>query len=161
MEAAEAFARAWKRSVAEDAPVAYQLGLAWRLHDDDDKARGLLDRAIALDPDYAAARYDRGEVLLAAGELDAAEQDFLAVVRLAPDQWAGHFRLADVAARRHQPDAFGAHLLDALRFGFTLRTVAQDRRWRGYLADPELGPVLRRLAVVYQDESVLDAFTAP
>lgn len=160
IETAAEFAGRWEKAIGADARVAYELGLAWRLAGDAKAARKHLDRAVELDPAFVPARYDRGEVLLVAGDLDGAEADFREVVRLAPDQWAGHFRLADVAGRRHQPEAFETHLLEALRQGFSLRAVAGDPRWRGFLADPELGPVLRRLVMVYQDEAVLDALEA-
>lgn len=159
-EAAEDLAKRWGRTVGSDARIEYELGLAWRLAGDAGKARRHLDRALALDPNNVPALYDRGEVLLNEGELDEAQADFEAVVRLAPERWAGHFRLADLAGRRRQPEAFEAHLLGALRQGFSLRTVVGDPRWHGYLRDPELGPVLRSLAVVYQDEAVLDALEA-
>lgn len=161
LEAAVAFAERWERQVGKDARVVYELGLASRLAGDARGARRYLDRAVELDPDLVAARYDRGEVLLADGDLDAAEADFEAVVRLAPEQWAGHFRLADVAGRRKDAAAFEAHLLEALRHGFSFRAVVGDPRWHGYLGDAELGPVVRRLVVVYQDESVLDALEQP
>jgi tetratricopeptide (TPR) repeat protein len=161
MDVAAEFARRWERQVGADARVAYELGLAYRLAGDPGEARTQLDRAVALDPGLVSARYDRGELLLNDGNLTAAEVDFQQVVALAPDQWAGHFRLADLAARRHDPQGFEAHLLDALRNGFSVRSVVADPRWHGYLADPQLGPVLRRLVVVYQDESVLDALEQP
>lgn len=154
---AAAFAKKWERQVGADARLAYELGLASRLAGDADGALRHLDRALTLDPALASARYDRGEVLLADGELDRAEADFREVVRLAPDQWAGHFRLADVAGRRGDVAAFETHLLEALRHGFAFRDVVGDPRWSGYLADPALGPVVRRLVVVYQGEEVLDA----
>jgi tetratricopeptide (TPR) repeat protein len=155
------FAKKWERQIGADARLAYELGLASRLAGESKDARRWLDRAVALDPTLVAARYDRGEVLLSAEELDGAEADFREVVRLAPDQWAGHFRLADVAGRRRDAPAFEAHLLDALRHGFSFRSVVGDRRWRGYLADAELGPIVRRLVVVYQDGAVLDALERP
>ena len=153
---ASAFARKWERQVGADARLAYELGLASRLAGDGAGALRHLDRALALDPELASARYDRGEVLLADGELDRAEADFREVVRLAPDQWAGFFRLADVAGRRGDAAGFEANLLEALRHGFTFRDVAGDPRWRGYLADDALGPIVRRLVVVYQGEDVLE-----
>lgn len=161
MEAAERFARNWSRQVADDARVVYAVGLAWRLSGDDVKARVSLDRAVKLDPTLVAARYDRGEVVLNAGELAAAEEDFREVVRLAPEHWAGHFRLADIAGRRRDAVGFENHLVDALRCGFSVRSVVADPRWHGYLADAVLGPVLRKLVEVYQDESVLRALEDP
>ncbi len=158
---ATTFAKTWERQIGPDARLAYELGLASRLAGEPDDARRWLDRAVTLDPTLVAARYDRGEVLLSADDLDGAEADFREVVRLAPDQWAGHFRLADVAGRRRDAPAFEQHLLDALRHGFSFRSVVGDPRWHGYLGDAELGPIVRRLVVVYQDGAVLDALERP
>jgi tetratricopeptide (TPR) repeat protein len=160
-DAALAFAKKWERQIGPDARLAYELGLASRLAGAEGDARDWLDRAVELDPALVAARYDRGEVLLTAGALDEAEADFREVVRLAPDQWAGHFRLADVSGRRRDASGFEAHLLDALRHGFSFRAVVGDPRWHGYLADAELGPIVRRLVVVYQDGAVLEALERP
>lgn len=161
MDAAEAFARSWTKQVGADARVDYAVGLAWRLAGDDARARDALDRAVERDPSFAPARYDRGEVLLNAGDLPAAKADFEEVLRRAPDQWPGHFRLADLAGRRGDAAGFEHHLVGALRRGFSFRLVVADPRWHGYLADPVLGPVLRGLVEVYQDESVLRALEAP
>lgn len=155
--AAEDVAAKWRRAIGADARLSYELGLAWRLAGDEGRALSHLDEAIRLAPDDAAARYDRGEIRLNRGDLAGAEEDFVTVVRLMPDQWAGHFRLADLAARRGDPEAFQQHLLAALRCGFSFRSVVGDPRWHGYLADPRLGPPMRTLLMVYQDESVLRA----
>ncbi len=154
---AMAFAKAWERQVGPDARVRYEVGLALRLAGRDREAAWWLDASLDLDPELVAGRYDRGELRLTAGDLAAAREDFEVVARVAPERWPGHFRLAEVAARRADADAFERHLLDALRTGFSVRTVVGDARWRGYLRHPELGPVLRRLVVAYQDEAVLDA----
>jgi len=161
MPAAEAFVDRWERQVGASARVAYELGLAWRLAGDDKKARTAFDRALAADPDLVEARYDRGEVELNAGELSAAEDDFSAVVRLQPDAWPGHFRLADIAARRGDAAAFEAHLVRALRLGFTVRVIASDPRWKGYLQDPALGPILTRLVTVYAGDDTLQLLQSP
>lgn len=161
LDAAEEFARNWERQVGADARVTYAVGLAWRLAGDEARARRALDRAVEQDAAFAPARYDRGEVLLNAGDLPGAQADFEEVVRRAPDQWPGHFRLADLAGRRGDAPGFERHLVEALRRGFSFRLVVADPRWHGYLADPALGPVLRGLVEVYQDESVLRALEAP
>ena len=161
MEAATTFAAQWERQVGPSAEVSYELGLAWRLNGDDRKALVALDRALDLAPALVAARYDRGEIELAEGDLDAAEADFREVARLEPGAWPGHFRLADVAGRRDDPAAFEAHLVDALRCGFSVRSAAEDPHWRGFLRDPSLGPILRRLVTVYQDESILKQMEGP
>lgn len=161
MEAAVRFAERWASRVGPDADVYYEVGLAWRLAGDERRARTALDRALELDPAHLGALYDRGEVRLNAGDLAGAESDFREVVRLAPERWAGHFRLADLAARHGDPAAFERHLMDALRRGFELRAVVGDPRWSAYLADARLGPILRRLVVVYQGDEVLRSLETP
>lgn len=161
MEAADRVAQRWIRAIGEDSRVYYELGLAWRLAGDEKKALAALDQAIELSPDDAAAHYDRGEIRLNQGDLAGADADFQAVVRLMPSQWAGHFRLADLAGRQKDAVAFEAHLLEALRCGFSFRLVIPDPRWHEYLGDPVLGPVMRKLLLVYQDETVLQALEAP
>jgi tetratricopeptide (TPR) repeat protein len=160
-EAAEDVAAKWSRAIGADARLSYELGLAWRLAGDEGRALSHLDEAIELAPDDVAARYDRGEIRLNRGDLAGAREDFAAVVRLAPERWAGHFRMADLAARAGDPEAFQQHLLAALRCGFSFRSVVGDPRWHGYLADPRLGPPMRTLLMVYQDESVLRALEQP
>jgi tetratricopeptide (TPR) repeat protein len=161
LAAAEDFASDWRRQIGPDAGVCYELGLAARLAGDSERAAEHLDDALRIDPKHVASRYDRGELRLNQGDLRAAREDFEAVVVAAPQHWAGHFRLADLAARAGDAVGFEAHLLEALRYGFSLRTVVGDARWHGYARDPSLGPVLRRLITVYQDESVLEALEKP
>lgn len=154
-EAAEVFAKRWMRTFGESARVTYELGLVWRLAGDDPHARRYLDQALVLDPDLAAARYDRGEVRLSDGDLAGAAEDFAAVTRLQPEAWPGWFRMADLAGRAGDARAFEAHLLKALRLGFSVSAVAEDPTWRSFLDDPEIGPVYTRLVRVYQGEEVL------
>ena len=142
--------------VGDLAPVCYEVGFAAdRLGKSDDALRWY-DRAIAADPDLPEARYDRGELLLTRGQIDAAERDFEAAARLRPDHWAVHFRLAHIAGMRGDPTAFEEHLTDALREGFDFRSIEDDPKWKLWSRDPTLGPILERLIVVYSDESILD-----
>lgn len=161
VKVAEEFVARWERTVGPDARVEYELGLAWRLAGEDKTGRAWLDRALKRDPLLVAARYDRGEILLADGDLAAAEADFKVVVEREPKAWPGLFRMADVAARRKDVAGFEAHLLSALRYGFPLASVGKDPHWRSYLQDPELGPVLRKLAGVYAPPDALDSFEGP
>lgn len=161
LPAAEAFVERWERQIGPSARVDYELGLAWRLSGDDQKARSAFDRALRVDPDLVEARYDRGEVALNAGELDTAEADFAVVARLQPEAWPGHFRLADIAARRGDAVNFEAHLGRALRLGFMVPAIINDPRWKGYLADPALGPILQRLVTVYAGDEALRQLESP
>jgi tetratricopeptide (TPR) repeat protein len=160
-DAAAAFASRWMKTLGESARVSYEVGLAWRLAGDDLAARRFLDRAIELDGEFVAARYDRGEVRLAEGDIDGAAEDFAVVARLEPEAWPGWFRLADVAGRRGDREAFESNLLSALRYGFLVRVVAADPTWRGFLRDARIGPVLQRLVYVYQGEDVLRLLETP
>ncbi len=154
---AEDFARRWMRAVGESARVQYEMGLAWRLAGDDARAAAAIDRAVELDPELVAARYDRGEIRLARGDIDGAAEDIAVVTRLEPRAWPGWFRAADVAARRGDAAAFEVALLAAFRHGFSIRLVASDPTWRGFVDDPRIGSVLRRLVTVYQGEAALEA----
>lgn len=160
-EAAEAAGRRWMKTMGESPRVLYEIGLGYRLSGEEERSLALLDQAVELDPTFAAARYDRGEVRLLAGDLEGAEADFLAVVAAQPTAWPGWFRLSDVSARRGDASAFEKRLLTAFRYGFSASMVATDPTWRGFLADERIGPVLRRLVGVYQGQPTLDQFRAP
>ncbi|MSQ01659.1 MAG: hypothetical protein EXR71_07170 [Myxococcales bacterium] len=153
---AETFARRWMRTFGPSARVTYELGLAWRLAGDDAHAMAYLEQAVKLDPDLAAARYDRGEVRLAAGDLVGATADFDAVVRLLPEAWPGWFRLAQLSGQAGDARGFERHLVKSLRLGFAVTAVAQDPTWRGFRRHATIGPVLERLVLVYQGQHALD-----
>ncbi len=161
VDGAVRLARRFTREVAPLPAVLYEEGLALYRAGRTDAALRAYDRCLELDPNHAAARYDRGEIRLARGDLDGAREDFAVAAREAPDHWAVHFRLAHLAALDRDPRAFEAHLLDALRHGFDFRTIVDDPQWKAWARDPELGPVLERLIVVYSDEALLDRLRAP
>lgn len=167
MGAAEEFADRWRRRVGadsgarrlpDDAKLAYELGLGWRLAGDEDRALAALNRAIVEDPSMVAAHYDRGEIELNRGRMDAATLEFQTVVRLAPTGWPGHFRLADLARRAGDASTFERELTEALRGGFSFRDLASDVSWHKTFADPALGPAMRRLITVYQGDDVMGLF---
>ncbi len=148
--------RRFQRSVEPAAPVSYEMALAANRLGRTREAIDLYGDVLTLDPGHAAAHYDRGELRLAQGDEAAALADFQDAARLRPDHWVVHFRLADVAGRSGEFEAFEAHLTDALRQGFAFRTIVDDPTWRAWARDPRLGPVIARLIVVYDDERVLD-----
>ena len=65
-----------------------------------DAARPLLDRAVALAPDFIPARLNRAAAEMIAGELDAAEADARHVLALDPSDPVARAQLAAIAARR-------------------------------------------------------------
>lgn len=152
----EEVALAGRRLLGDDPRLGYELAFALNAQGRTEAAEAAYREVVAKDPTQASAWYDLGELLLARDDLDGAAGAFGEAARLRPDHWAGPFRLADVAARRRDPVAFEAHLQDALRAGFTFRLVVEDPGWRGFLKDPVIGPVLRRLVTVYGDERLLD-----
>jgi tetratricopeptide (TPR) repeat protein len=166
IDEAEAFAARWRSTIgvedsAEDAKLSYELGLGWRLAGRPDRALTALDAAIKADPTMVAAHYDRGELRLHQGDLDAAKADFTAVSEAEPTAWPGHFRLADVAGRQGDVATFEQELTAALRCGFSFRSISGDPRWREVFHDPTLGPAMQRLITVYQGEDVFTLFEEP
>ena len=159
----EAIAEAarYQERVGPSAAVAYERALAHNRKGEAELALRWYDAALAADPDDAAAAYDRGELHLAAGRDELARQDFERAARARPDHWAGPFRLAQLAGRRGDPEAFGDALLNAVLRGFDLRTLPLDPQWRSWVDDPNLGPVLIRIVAVYGDEATLKALRAP
>ncbi|HEX4825661.1 MAG TPA: tetratricopeptide repeat protein [Candidatus Polarisedimenticolaceae bacterium] len=65
-----------------------------------EEARPLLDRAVALAPDFIPARLNRAAAEMMAGDLDAAEADARHVLSLDPDDPMARRQLAAIAARR-------------------------------------------------------------
>ena len=157
VEEAEDLGARFLRRVEPSAAVHYELGLLQNRLGDLDGALRHYSAAIALDPDHVAARYDRGELLLVRGQVEEARADLERAAALRPDHWVVHFRLAELAGERGDLDGMEAHLMEALRHGFPLGTLVQDATWRRWAADPERGPILSRIIVVYGDESLLDA----
>jgi tetratricopeptide (TPR) repeat protein len=147
--------------VEPSAAVLYELGLLHNQLGQLSEAMDHYDRTIALAPDNAAARYDRGELLLEKGKTEAARADFEVAAERRPDHWAAHYRLAQLAGHRRDSAALESHLMAALRNGFALQTLLADPIWREWARDPELGPPIAGLIVVYGDESILEQLRSP
>ncbi len=150
------FARRFQAGVEPAADVAYEAAYALNRMAKLEDALDAYTQTLALNPDHAAARYDRGELLLALGRPGEAREDLLAAARLRPDHWAAHFRLAELAGHDRDVAAFEEHLMAALRNGFDLRTLLADPTWTSWISDPGLGPVLQKLIIVYGDERILE-----
>lgn len=159
---AEAIQRAtqFQRQVTPDARLEYLIGLAHRSGGDPTAAERSFRSAVALDADRADAWHDLGELMLLQGRYDDARVAFEHVARLVTDgnrAWLGPWRLAEVAGHQKDPAAFETHVRTALSRGFTFRLVRGDPTWRGFLADPVIGPSARKLITVYGTPDVLQS----
>ena len=146
----------FQKHVERHPDLAYEVALARNRQGDRAAALEAYDTVIELAPDHAAARYDRGELHLGLGNVDAARTDLLAAARAHPEHWVVHFRLAHLAGLDGDARALEDHLTEALRHGFSFRTISADPTWRSWIRDPALGSVLVRLIVVYDDESIIE-----
>jgi len=146
------------RSIQDDARLAYEEGLILRLMGEPKGAQRLYEEALAADPSLAFAWYDLGELHLLAGRTPEAREAFEQASALSEDHvngWAPPFRLAELAGLEGDVVSFDRHLKEAVRRGFRFATVVGDPAWTRFLADEELGEVLRRLMVVYGEEHTL------
>lgn len=161
VEEALTLGKRFQTRVEPSSAVLYEIGLLHNQLGQLSEAMDHYDRALKIDPDNAAARYDRGELLLERGESEAARADLEAAATLRPDHWAAHYRLAELAGHRRDSAALETHLMAALRNGFALQTLLADPIWRKWAVDPELGPPIAGLIVVYGDESILEQLRSP
>lgn len=164
VDAAVASVDSFQHTMFRDASLEYLAGLAYRYADDDTRARKRYEAALALDPESVEAWYDLGEIHLSAGRLDRAEQAFTEVAKRktsGDNAWVGPWRLAEVAAFRHDPVAFEEHIETALERGFTFRHIAGLPNWRTFYADPVLRDTLDKLLTVYADPDVRESLEPP
>lgn len=155
-------AEAFQRQIFQDAGLAYLIGLAHKYAGRDDAAARAYREALKLEPDRAEAWYDLGEILLARQELEEAERAFTHVSELidhGDKAWLGPWRLAEVAAHRGDPDTFERHIREALRRGFSFRTIMGLPNWRAFYANPALRDSIDKLVTVYGEPSVLDSLS--
>lgn len=158
----EAIARgnAFQTQVVPDARITYMVGLAHLSKGEKAEAKRRFEQAVAMDPARIDAWHDLGEIALGEGDYDLAARAFTEVAeRLAtgPRSWLGPWRLAEVAAHRHDAAVFEREMLVALERGFSFRFVRGLPTWRGFLADPEIGPSVRKLLTVYGTPDVLES----
>ena len=159
--AAAAFGERALDRVAPLPALRYATALAHNRAGDRSRALGHYDRVLDVDPEHRGALYDRAELRLLTGDAEGAMADLQRLLRLPPVHWATHFRLAQLAADRGDALAFEDALRNALRAGFELGTLRLDPKWRGWIDDPTLGPVLTRIITVYGSDSLLHELRSP
>ncbi|NOY26334.1 MAG: tetratricopeptide repeat protein [Oligoflexia bacterium] len=143
------------RAFGPSVEVLYEWALAYNALGQLDDAVKRYDQVIDLDPSNAAARYDRAEILLGQGKIDAAATDLAVAAKERPNHWAVHFRLAQVAGLRHDPVTFETELMAALSNGLDLRALGGYPAWQAFMKDPQIGPVLERVMTVYGDDETV------
>ncbi len=157
-EQAAASAQAFEDTVEPAGSLEYLIGLSWYVRRDFAQATAHYQKALALDPKLGEAWYDLGELQLSAGAFDDARTSFQHVSELVTDgahAYLGPQRLAEVAAHQHDPVAFEDNLHEALRRGFSFRSIAGLENWRGFYADPALQDSVTKMITVYGDEATL------
>lgn len=150
----------FQRHVLRDAGLEYLVGLAWRYRGGDKRARAKFKAAIALDPDYAAPWSDLGELHILAGDFSEADRAFAQVTRLestGPKSWIGPWRQAEVAAHLQDPQAFDAHMHEALARGFSFRQIEGLPNWKAFYADPVMRDAVEKLITVYGSREILES----
>ncbi len=157
-------ADAFQSALFHDAGLQYLVGLSYRYDGEEPRAEQHYRAALELDPDYDAAWYDLGELYVASGRYDRAEEAFTRVAELVgegPQGWLGPWRLAEVAAHQHDAEAFEAHVKVALARGFSFRQIAGLPNWKRFYADPALRDTLDKLLTVYSEPGVRDSLQGP
>jgi tetratricopeptide (TPR) repeat protein len=156
-----AHADAFQKAIREDAGLEYLAGLACRYAGREDEAIRRYRHAIQLDPKRAEAWYDLGEIYQIRADLPAAREAFeqVSTLRSTGDlAWIGPWRLAEVGAMAHDPDAFERDLKEALRRGFSFRHVAGQPHWKAFYQDPALRDTLDKMLTVYAEPDVRALF---
>lgn len=164
LDAAVAFGRHALDTLGDEGRLHYLIGLAHRYAGRLDDARRAQRAATEAAPDRAEGWMERGELAGLDGDWATARDAFERVVAIRPDgpaAWVGWFSLAQAEAWLGEAEAMEGHLREALRRGFSFRLVADHPVWRGFFADPTLGPVLERLVTVYASDDVRERLRAP
>jgi len=144
------------REVEASATVAYAVGLLCNRAGRAGAAMRWYTRVLEWEPNHAPARYDRGELHLLNGRPEKARLDFEVAARRVKDHWAVHFRLAQVAATLGETEDLERHLEAAISHGFDLNLLAEDPAWKAWIHDPDVGPPLRGLILVYSGDALLE-----
>ncbi|MEQ1502350.1 MAG: tetratricopeptide repeat protein [Myxococcota bacterium] len=147
-------------AVVRDAGLEYLAGLANRYAGRESEAIRRYEAALALDPSMAEAWYDLGEIHMGALDIARARDAFEHVRDLRTEgdlAWIGSWRLAEVSALDHDAAGLERNLRDALRRGFTFRTIAGQPNWKAFYADPALTDTIDKLLTVYAEPGIRDS----
>jgi tetratricopeptide (TPR) repeat protein len=79
-----------------------------------DQAETHLSEALRLDPNYADAYYNMGQLMLRRKNLDEAIRYLSQAVQLVPDDAQSHYKLAEALAQQKQPDQAVVHYTKAV-----------------------------------------------
>jgi len=158
-EEAIAEAQRFQDTVIETAGLEYLIGLSYRFLDNPKRAERHLRHSVELDPDYHSPWSDLGEIYLVQGRFDEARECYSKVTELLPNgpgAALGPRRLAEIAAHQQDPEAFEAHIREALRRGFSFREIAGLPNWQKFYADPTMHDSVLKMITVYGERSVLE-----
>ena len=151
-------AEAFESQVMETSGLAYLRGLTWRQMGDLKKAENHYRRSIALDKTAPDAWYDLGEILFIREQYPEARQCFEEVSLLlttGPNAWRGPIRVAEVAGYQGDVASFEANIREALRRGFSLHQIGNQKQWKTFYQDDRLRDSVQKLVRVYGDPSIL------
>jgi tetratricopeptide (TPR) repeat protein len=159
-DAAVASAQAFQRHVTPDATLEYLIGYSWRLRTDFKQAESHYHRALEMDPSLDEAWNDLGEMMLSQGRMEESQAAFEQLSRLlttGPNAWLGPWRLAELAAHRHDPEGFEENMRVALERGFSFRLIEGLPNWQAFYRDPAMRDSVEKLITVYGERSTLDS----
>lgn len=153
--------REFRDQVGDHPRLAYEQGLILNLMGESRQAEALYREALKQDPTLAAAWYDLGGLLLLREEQDEAREAYEQAAALTEDHpqgWGATVQLALLAARAQDAEGLERWLRESMRRGLRFATLAESPEWTQILRDPTLGPILRRMVVVYGEEALLETW---
>jgi tetratricopeptide (TPR) repeat protein len=156
-------AQTFEDVVCPDGGLEYLVALAHRYLGENTEAEAHYRKATALSPDDFGAWNDLGEMMVLEGNWAEAKTDYTHVSELLandPRGWTGPWRLAEVAANQHDAATFEDNIREALRRGFSFKTIAGLPNWQRFYADPALHDSIEKLITVYGDRKTLESLQA-
>ena len=101
-------------------------------------ALDLWERALEINPDFADARYQIGNLLLKLGRISEAKEVFLSTLRREPRHALSHFQLGFVLIHERNPEEGCKHLRLALRYGVPEKASRAARQMIRTVCDQDL-----------------------